>query len=84
MKEKNKMYIIRSDYEHYIAAELDNFTVKFIIDDYISQLINLSDDKLNYFQSKKLLLNIMASDEFTSFLSSEFHKHMDDALGRGV
>lgn len=75
---------LRSDYDHYIAAELDNLTVKFIIDDYIEQLICLSYDKLNYSQCKKLLLNIMASDEFASFLSSEFHKHMDDSLGRGV
>lgn len=75
---------LRVDYEHYIASQLDNFTVKFLMDDYISQVISLSDDKLKYFEAKKLLLNIMASDDFASVLSSEYHKHMDDTLGRGV
>lgn len=53
--------------------ELQNYTVKFIIDDYISQVISLSDNQLNYSEAKKIVLNALASDDCAKVISDFCH-----------
>lgn len=53
--------------------ELQNYTVKFIIDDYISQVISLSDNQLNYSEAKKIVLNALASEDCEKVISDFYH-----------
>lgn len=52
---------------------LTNYTVKFIIDSFISQIMTLSQDELNYADCKKIVLNALASDECADVVSAFYH-----------
>ena len=62
--------------------ELQNYTVKFIIDDYISQVISLSDNQLNYSEAKKIVLNALASDDCAKVISDFYHNIYGWYFGR--
>ena len=64
--------------------EFYNYTVKFLIDDYIAQVMSLSEDRLTYSECKKIVLNALADDDCAAVVSAYYHKHMDDTYGRGV
>lgn len=58
--------------------ELHDYTVKFIIDDYIAQVMSLSEDRLTYSECKKIVLNALADDDCAAVVSAYYHKYIGE------